>query len=83
MSIPSDTQIAIWIDDYFHSPEHRGMRYEAFLVVKASEHALERAAKAVEALRVGGNTEWSESHLSAVQSLSDAAAAIRNLKTEP
>jgi hypothetical protein len=55
---------------------------EAVIAHKASGHALEQAAKAVESLRVGGTTEWSESHLAGVEALTQAAAAIRALKEE-
>ena len=39
----------------------------------------ERCAKAVEALRVSGGTEWSEDHAIALRVLNDAATAIRAL----
>lgn len=37
MNYPTELQIAAWIEEYFNSREHRGMRYEAFLMLKSCD----------------------------------------------
>lgn len=38
---PSEEQIAQWIADYFASVEHRRMRYEAYLAMRACDYQRE------------------------------------------
>jgi len=45
---PSEHDIAGWIDEYFASVEHRGMRYEAFLAMKACDWQREQDVRCVE-----------------------------------
>lgn len=46
---PSEEQVAALIAEYFNSIGHRGMRYEAFLIMKAAEIQREQDALICEA----------------------------------
>ena len=77
---PGEGQIAVWIDDYFSSVEHRGMRYEAFLAMKACDWQRERDALICEQLI---NHEHEGGDCDLCDEVRNLASDIRNPPTPP
>lgn len=72
---PSDEQVAAWIAEYFESVKHRGMRYEAFLVMKAMDQQREQDALICEGIKSEFSQDLpDESYMTAC---SHCASAIR------